>query len=567
MENENTVLPWDPPGQYPPLAPAAPSLDVSEAANGLLVDDTSDESLEDDNSDDDWSSGSSDESLEDDNSDDDWSSGSSFTGSSDDESILTYDTEEADSINFVRPRNNRNEWGFSMDSFDDDPYRLPEEEGSWRMDPEDSYSDYTIYVTSKETGEERTYYVHKFILAHGPCGCEYFASLFRTPCRENKDGFSRFVFSSDVANFFPDFLDIIYQPSFLKNVDLYYHKFEETLYGGNLLQLRSLALYFGCRKLLSTVKSRIKSGINDVHHIVHKNSNNFALQKIEKYVIALCEDETAEDAGELLSHLVGTLVRCFDLFASSDERNEIMRSIIQAMTPDVLMSLIQQATSTLTSRYRIAQSKSSEPFSALVLEYLNEIPHINIWHFERIVLYLLDLLPQKWGAVEKLARDLSVCAEKRGMFTEFLQRAVKGYWYRPLETVVQLKLLKEILDKRAEINRFRGDDEVNPTRVVIEGKFCGNQDMSSLRYRDADLGGKQGDPDELWVKTFPEMNSRNVKAMIYAKIGLRTEQQRIEYKDEDNKFVLFEEDDTLQNIESKWTDDTLYLKSVAYCPR
>ena len=63
------------------------------------------------------------------------------------------------------------------------------------------------------------------------------------------------------------------------------------------------------------------------------------------------------------------------------------------------------------------------------------------------------------------------------------------------------------------------------------------------------------------------MNSRNVKAMIYAKIGLRTEQQRIEYKDEDNKSVLFEEDDTLKNIESKWTDDTLYLKSVAYCPR
>ena len=140
-----------------------------------------------------------------DSSDGNWSSGSSFNEDSDDESILTYDAADDESINFVRP-NRRSGWTTSCYSDDKGPFSHPDGEGSWRMDPEDSYSDYTLVVVSKETEVERTYHVHKFTLAHGQCGCDYFAALFRTTCRENVEGSSRFTFPTETANAFPDFL-------------------------------------------------------------------------------------------------------------------------------------------------------------------------------------------------------------------------------------------------------------------------------------------------------------------------------------------------------------------------
>ena len=58
-----------------------------------------------------------------------------------------------------------------------------------------------------------------------------------------------------------------------------------------------------------------------------------------------------------------------------------------------------------------------------------------------------------------------------------------------------------------------------------------------------------------------------VKALVYDQIGLRPEQQQIEYKGEDNTFVMFEEDDNLHKVKTIWSEEALYLKSVAYCPR
>ena len=83
-------------------------------------------------------------------SDGNWSSGSSFNEDSDDESILTYDTADDESINFVSPKAGRSEWTTSCYSDDKGPFSRPDGEGSWKMDPEASYSDYTLIVVSKE---------------------------------------------------------------------------------------------------------------------------------------------------------------------------------------------------------------------------------------------------------------------------------------------------------------------------------------------------------------------------------------------------------------------------------
>ena len=478
------------------------------------------------------------------NSDGNWSSGSSFYDDSDEESILTFDTDDDTSINFVRADKRRGMWSSRCYSPEKGPFSRPDGEGSWKMDPEDSYSDYTLIVMSKETEIERTYHVHKFTLAHGQCGCEYFAALFRFPCRENVDGTSRFTFPTEVTNAFPDFLDIIYNPGYMKDISLHFRKFEENLYGGKLLPLRSLALYFGCRELLSNISRKIKDYVNDIN----RGDGLWATAKI---VAVLCEDETAEDAKELLGHIIQTLVRNFDRYSTLDENEKRLCSVIEAMSPGVLLSFLLQVTSTLTNRYRARYA--SVPFFFVVTEYLNNVSCISTWHFERIVLYLLDLiLPITTGFADMVAS----CAKDRGMYTDFVKRILDGYGKRPLETIENLDI----------INRLDNSPNVKRRKITIEGKFEGNQSTTAVQFGRQALGGNQGDADFFNVETIPGFTLADLKAMVYDHIGLRPDQQLIRYKHGDGDLIQLKDTDTLESIETATGEVSLYLHAIPYCP-
>ena len=486
-------------------------------------------------------------------SDGNWSSGSSFNEDSDDESILTYDTADDESINFVRPKAGRSEWTTSCYSDDKGPFSRPDGEGSWKMDPEASYSDYTLIVVSKETGKQRIYHVHKFTLAHGQCGCEYFAALFRTPCREIVERSSRFTFPTEITNVFPDFLDIVYNPGYMGNVSLFFRRFEGTLYGGNLLPLRGLALYFGCRCLLSNVGKKIKDNINDMHRY-----NSGGLWATTKLVAALCEDETAEDSQELLGHIVRALVRCFDQFAFNRNK-EVLSSIVEAMSPEVLLSLLLQATSTLTNRYRIYACGASIPFTTIVIEYLNANPAITTWQFERIVLYLLDFLQPGFDAIAKIGKELVACGHKRGMYTDFVKRSLKGYVEPSSETVGRLNKVVKTLESTSP-------HELYPLKIIIEGKYGGNQCSAAVQYGGAELGGNQGNPAFISTQSVPYFTLDDLKSLVYLKTGLRPNLQRIEYENENGDMILLRATDTLESIGAFSGEASLYLHAIPYCP-
>ena len=81
---------------------------------------------------------------------------------------------------------------------------------SWRMDSDQSLSDWTIVILSQD-GNEDVYYVHKNILAVGPCKSEYFASVFRSyQMQESQTSTSRIPLDEKAAAVMPKLLDFMY---------------------------------------------------------------------------------------------------------------------------------------------------------------------------------------------------------------------------------------------------------------------------------------------------------------------------------------------------------------------
>ena len=58
------------------------------------------------------------------------------------------------------------------------PKRLRSQALSWRHDPDESFSDWTIVVTSEDDNRVTMYHVHKYFLGVGTHMCEYFQGLF-----------------------------------------------------------------------------------------------------------------------------------------------------------------------------------------------------------------------------------------------------------------------------------------------------------------------------------------------------------------------------------------------------
>ena len=95
------------------------------------------------------------------------------------------------------------------DEVTDDPFS---KQLTWRMDPETSFSDWTLQVSHDDSilDEIDTYHVHKVILAVGPRRSEYFANCFVQSMQEQVTNTTKFTYSTDMAGLFPLLLDYIY---------------------------------------------------------------------------------------------------------------------------------------------------------------------------------------------------------------------------------------------------------------------------------------------------------------------------------------------------------------------
>jgi hypothetical protein len=134
------------------------------------------------------------------------------------------------------------------DYSDENSFGDHEEVPSWRLDPEESNSDWKIVIESVPDGAITEYDVHKCILVEGIKKSDSFVSLFNLSAEEmvGVEGFSVYKVHSGAARLIPDVLDYLYSIHDILKIST------ETAVG-----LRHLSQFFGIRSLATEVISFI----------------------------------------------------------------------------------------------------------------------------------------------------------------------------------------------------------------------------------------------------------------------------------------------------------------------
>lgn len=125
---------------------------------------------------------------------------------------------------------------------------------SWRLDPEESYSDHTIKITRRSSDGavaskvvmEDVYYVHRVILAFGKYSSEYFRGVFQQKHMvESRTGCTCMTLDEDEAEVFPYLLDCIYSQAHIERNNGRDDLKFEVLRPSQLLSVFSLMDYLG----------------------------------------------------------------------------------------------------------------------------------------------------------------------------------------------------------------------------------------------------------------------------------------------------------------------------------
>ena len=152
---------------------------------------------------------------------------------------------------------------FSADG-DDDVSKVERVQLSWRGDPLQTFSDWTVIVATSEF-DSRTYHVHKSILSVGPRSSRYFSRLFMEGHNHYNQSQSttRIELDEQDADSFPLFLDFMYDTcpdadddeSLTLNVN-------EDFSTSNAVSLRHLARVFDCEGLMLAVNKFIQKDLS-----------------------------------------------------------------------------------------------------------------------------------------------------------------------------------------------------------------------------------------------------------------------------------------------------------------
>lgn len=164
------------------------------------------------------------------------------------------DTVDGGSSTAQTPVNDDGMFDFDDDFADELDEPEKEEILTWRLDPAQSLSDWTIVVKSRESETSNSYHVHKNILAVGPRKSEYFVNVFRMIGRAGDQSSStttEVVLGEVAAKVFPQLLDFMY------SVDG-----ELDVSTARACGLRHLAQFFGVRALHKRVMDFIQKDLS-----------------------------------------------------------------------------------------------------------------------------------------------------------------------------------------------------------------------------------------------------------------------------------------------------------------
>jgi len=181
-----------------------------------------------------------------------------------------------------------------------------EEQGlTWRLDPKESLSDWTIKVVNKETNEVESYHVHKNILAVGPYKSEYFSQLFT-----NNDSDSKHKASSSSNSFRSNFKGAASKADTMSNVTVatipgvatkaipifldfvYSREHALKISTRSATSLRYISKYFGVRMLHKRVMKFIRSDIILPNiEVYYKDCESLHDEKVSTMVALQCSKQ------------------------------------------------------------------------------------------------------------------------------------------------------------------------------------------------------------------------------------------------------------------------------------
>jgi len=127
----------------------------------------------------------------------------------------------------------------------------------WRLDKDESFSDWSIEVVTAKRGRntKKVYHIHRNVIAIGPKKSGYFEALFKSNQFKESDGRTSEVnLTEDVASYIPDFLDYIYADN---------SECSHVINRNNWSSLHYLADYFIVPKLTSDISAFVQK---DMHN-------------------------------------------------------------------------------------------------------------------------------------------------------------------------------------------------------------------------------------------------------------------------------------------------------------
>jgi len=273
----------------------------------------------------------------------DWSIGSSSEEDVIDHLLIDYDSDEDSiSLHLEKP--------IIDDSFHD----LSDESKqllTWRLDKDESFSDWTIEVhyeyelnlefmmgeQNKKGREVKTYHVHKVTLATGPKKSGYFEALLKSgQFSESSNSTSVVELPSGITHDFDDFLDYLYAPP---------SECKRLIHRYNHSPLLHLAKYFLVPRLLEDVYDFIKKDIQDIGYV-------------KEYLIEFgnVEDDEAKEIITLAASVCATnilhikpieYVNDGHPLAHCNNNNE--SSLLTALSPAIFLHIITEATKSKNS--------------------------------------------------------------------------------------------------------------------------------------------------------------------------------------------------------------------------
>ena len=203
----------------------------------------------------------------------------------------------------------------------------------WRLDKDESFSDWTIEVSvvnnNGESNSKKTYHVHKSTLGLGPKKSGYFETILKSgQFSESSNSTSVVELPSDVAACFPDFLDYMYaQPLECKRI----------IKRENRRALQYLAKYFLVPKLTSAIHGFIEQDMQNLDQ-VEGYVNEFGgaeddeSRKVLSYAANVCAEKIlhiGKDSSLLMSltpamvlHMIRTVSRSKDILTLPDAKRD-----------------------------------------------------------------------------------------------------------------------------------------------------------------------------------------------------------------------------------------------------